>query len=134
MKVSNVLIPALFAITFISCKKNNSTPREPDTPATITFTTPASGVIYTNGSSLKIDGITNDGNGISSVRVEVKNKATGVMLFQQLTDTGGTTFYRFVWNWTVTGITAPTLATVKVVVKDVQSNEVTAQVDVNLDN
>ena len=71
---------------------------------------------------------------MSSVRIEVKNKTTNAVLFQQSSPAGNATFYRFLWNWVVTGITTITPATVKITAKDLQSNEVVKEVDITLDN
>jgi hypothetical protein len=65
--------------------------------------------------------------------VEIRNKTTGAILFQQSSTTGNVGFYRFLWNWTVTGVTGPTTATVKVIAKDKLNNEVFKEMDVQLD-
>jgi hypothetical protein len=122
------------AISFINCKKdNNSTPAS-DITGRIDFTLPIAGSIYDNGLVLKTEGGMNDDNGLSSAKVEIRNKTTGAILFQQTSATGNVTLYRFLWNWTVTGITAPITATVKVIAIDKLSNQIFKEVDVTLTN
>ncbi len=135
MIVRKLLIPLLIILSCNSCKKNSSAPPSgPDVASIITITVPASGVIYPNGSTLRVDGTATDDNGLSTVRIEIKNKATGVLLYQQQSAAGSTTFYRFVWNWVVNGITSPTVATVRVIAKDLKLNEISKLVEVTLDN
>lgn len=135
MRRIRLLIPAFFLLLLGSCKKDTaSTPSGPDIASVINVATPGTGVIFTNGSTLKIEGDVTDNNGLSTVRVEVKNKTTNAILFQQSSTAGNATFYRFLWNWVVTGITTLTPATVKITAKDLQSNEVSKEVDIKLDN
>lgn len=75
-----------------------------------------------------------DNNGLSTARVEIRNKTTTALLYQQSSTTGSVSFYRFLWNWTITGITTTTIATVKIVARDKQSNEISREIDVTLDN
>lgn len=133
--MARLIIPACLLFILISCKKDSTTtPPGPNVASVINITTPGIGVIYTNGSTLKIEGDVTDNNGLATVRVEVKNKTTNAILFQQSSTAGNATFYRFLWNWVVTGITTITPATVKITAKDLQSNEVSKEVDISLDN
>ena len=75
-----------------------------------------------------------DNNGLSTARVEIRNKTTTALLYQQSSTTGSVSFYRFLWNWTITGITTTTIATVKIVARDKQSKEISREIDVTLDN
>ena len=133
MKVSFVSALVLLVFIGLSCGKDGGTPPPPpDTPGTINITSPTATIIYLNGDNLKVEGEMTDINVLSSARVEIKNQA-GSVLFAQTTSTGNVTFFRFLWNWTITGITGPTVLTVKVTAKDKQSNEVSSQLNINVD-
>ncbi|HMU46967.1 MAG TPA: hypothetical protein PKC72_11395 [Chitinophagaceae bacterium] len=119
-------------LLFGSCKKDSAT--EPEVATIINITSPATLAIYLNGSNLTIEGDMSDDNVLSQARVEIRNKSTNAILFQQASSTGNVGFYRFLWNWTITGITTTTMATVKVIAKDKLSNEVSKEVDITLDN
>ncbi len=116
----------------VSCNKDGGG-SEPDVPSTVTITSPVAMTLYINGTTLRVEGEMADNNVLSSARVEIRNKSTGAILFQQSSTTGNVGFYRFLWNWTVSGVTAPFTATVKVTAKDKLSNEVIKEVDVQLD-
>jgi len=119
----------------ISCKKNSSSTTPPaDTPSDIQITSPTAGTIGINGTNLRIEGTITDNNVLTSARVEIRNKNSGAVLFQQSSSTGNVTFYRFLWNWTITGITSTIQATIKVTAKDKYLYEVFKEVDIVLDN
>lgn len=124
----------LIAISFatIHCKKEEAPALPPDQPGSVTITTPVANTLYENGFVLTVEGEMIDNNVLSTARVEVRNKTTGALLFQQSTPTGNVTFFRFLWNWTVTGMTANIVATVKITAVDFQSREVSKQVDIFL--
>ena len=124
-------LSALLILAITGCEKDGSS--EPEVPSTITITSPSPSAIYINGAVLKVEGEMSDNNVLATARVEIRNKTTGAILFQQSTSTGNVGFYRFLWNWTVTGVTAPFTATVKVVAKDKLNNEVFKEMDVQLD-
>ena len=128
----NYLKLLVLSILFVSCNKDNNNTPAPDVPGTITVTSPSA--IYTNGNTLKVEGEMTDNNGLSTARVEIRNKTTTALLYQQSSTTGSVSFYRFLWNWTITGITTTTIATVKIVARDKQSNEISREIDVTLDN
>lgn len=128
------ILTLAFSIVFItSCKKDDDTVPA-DTAAVIDITAPAAGTIYTNGSTVSVDGTAIDNNVLSSTRLEIRNKNTNAVLYQTSTSTGNVTFYRFHWTWTVTGITTLTPATVRVISKDKYNYETSKDVDFNLDN
>lgn len=134
MMKKSVLTAILFiALCSFNCKKNNNTP-EPDVAGTILITSPSPATIYDNGFVLKTEGEMSDNNVLASAKVEIRNKTTGAILFQQTSTTGNVGFYRFLWNWTVTGITTTITATVKVIAIDKLSNQVFKEVDVTLNN
>lgn len=105
-----------------------------DTPGVINLTTPAAGIIATNGTVLRIEGDLTDVDGLSQGRVELKNKTTNAVLFQQISSTGGVSFYRFSWSWTVSGITTLTPATLKISCVDRNNKIVILERDIQLDN
>jgi hypothetical protein len=122
------------ALSFINCKKDSASTPAADIAGRIDFTLPIAGSIYDNGLVLKTEGGMNDDNGLASAKVEIRNKTTGAILFQQTSATGNVTFYRFLWNWTVTGITGVIPATVKVIAIDKLSNQIFKEVDITLTN
>ena len=126
-------------ISFISltCSKkssNNSNPPPADSPSVFQIDFPHTGVTYTNGYNLVISGTITDNNTVSTAKVEIKNKTTGAVLFQQTSAAGNVYLYRFSWNWIVTGITGSTLATVKITSTDLYNNQASSQMDITLDN
>ena len=124
-----IILPLVLLTT--ACEKDKGS--EPEAPTVINITTPGAGTIYINGSTMKIEGDMADNNVLSTARVEIKNKSNGNILFQASSPTGNVGFFRFLWNWPVTGVAAPFTATVKVTAKDKLSNEVSKEVDVQLD-
>ena len=131
-----MLFISLALISF-SCNKsssnNNSTPPA-DTPSDITIDFPNTGVIYTNGFNLVVSGIIIDNNTVTTAKVEIKNKTTGAVFFQQTSAAGNIALYRFSWNWIVTGITVNTPATVKITATDFYNNVVSKEMDITLAN
>jgi len=136
MKVFQPLFFLLItSVTAIHCNKDDGgTNNVTDTPSSITITNPMAGTIVLNGSTLRVEGEMTDLNLLATAKVEVKNKTTGAVLFQQSNPTSNVSFYRFTWNWIVTGISATTPATVKITAVDKLSNQVTKEVDVTLEN
>lgn len=136
MKKIVPVILLLFIVTItIHCKKDSgSTTPVVDTASEITITQPSAIGIYLNGTPLRIEGEMSDVNVLATARVEVKNKATGAILFQQSNPTTNVTFYRFMWSWTISGISSPTQATVKVTAIDKLSTQVSKEIDITLDN
>lgn len=126
---------AFITVLFISpgCKKN-STSTPADTLSDIQVDFPTTGTIYINGSTLTVSGTITDTDNLSSAKVEIKNKSTGVVLNQQSSTTGTVSFYRFQWGWMVSGITVSTPATVKITSTDKLGYVVSKQIDVTLDN
>lgn len=105
-----------------------------NTPGVINLTSPGAGVIVTNGTTLTVTGDLTDVDGLSQGRVELRNKNTNGVYFQQISGTGGVTFYRFLWSWVVSGITTLTPATLKITCVDRNNNIVTKEIDIQLDN
>lgn len=134
MKISfnNILFVGLL-VFLVACKKdNNNTPA--DKPAIIDITKPSTGVSYTNGTALPIEGLIIDDNGLSQARLEIRNKATGTLLNQQSSATGNFNYYNFQWTWTVTGMTATIQAIVKVISKDRYGYEASKELEITLTN
>ncbi len=125
-------------VSFISlnCKKSssNSNPPPADSPSDIQIDFPHTGVTYTNVFPLVVSGIIIDNNTVATAKVEIKNKTTGAVLFQQTSSAGNIALYRFSWNWTVTGITVTTPATVKITSTDFYNYQVSKELDITLDN
>ena len=117
---------------FVSCSKDDDNTTPADSPAVITTTVPAANTTYINGSILQVRGNVTDNNGLSTARVEIKNNATNAILYQQNQSTGNVTYYDLNWDWTVTGITSATNATVKITVTDRYNNQVTKDIPVIL--
>ena len=134
MRLNRIIFLLLITITGLHCKKNNNGSTTPDTAGTITISLPTTGSIYDNGFGLQVSGEMTDNNVLATAKVEIRNKTTGAILFQQTTATGNVSLYRFLWNWTVSGITSPITATVKVIAIDTRSNQVSKEVDVTLTN
>lgn len=129
------LLSLLIAITTINCKKDDGgTTNTTDTPGTITITIPTTSNVFINGTPLRVEGEMTDMNVLATAKVEIKNKATGAVLYQQSNPTTNVSFFRFMFSWTVSGITAPTPATIKVTAIDKLSNQVSKEVDVTLVN
>jgi hypothetical protein len=105
-----------------------------NTPGVINLTSPGAGVIVTNGTTLTVTGDLTDVDGLSQGRVELRNKNTNSVYFQQISGTGGVTFYRFLWSWVVSGITTLTPATLKITCVDRNNNTITKEIDIQLDN
>ncbi len=119
----------------IGCKKSSTNITTPaDSPSIITFTTPLAGVIALNGTNLSITGTISDNDVLATATVQIRNKATGAVLFQQSSTTGNVAYYNFSWNWTVTGISSATPATVRVTSIDKLGYSVYNEVDIVLDN
>lgn len=129
------LIAGFYMCTVLSCNKSSSNTTPPaDVPGSVQIDHPVANAIYTNGSPILIDGTMTDNNNLVSAKVEVKNKTTSATLYQQTTNTGNVTFYRFSWTYTLSGITTLTPGTVKVTAKDNLGNEVYKEVDITFDN
>lgn len=132
-RASSLLVITAIAIFAAGCSKDGSGNNTPaDSPAVITTTVPAANTTYMNGSVLQVRGNVTDNNGLSTARVEIKNNATNAILYQQNRSTGNVTYYDLNWDWTVTGITSATNATVKITVTDRYNNQVTKDIPVIL--
>lgn len=129
-----LLLALPFVLFFVSCKKDNGGTGATDIASIIDITKPATGIIYINGTVLPIEGLMIDDNGLTTARVEIRNKSTGTILNQQSFQTGNITAYSFNWNWTVAGMTSQITATVKVTAKDKLNNEVFKELDITLSN
>lgn len=126
-------------ISFLSltCSKkssNNSNTPPADSPSVIQIDFPHTGVTYTNGFNLVVSGTITDNNTVATAKVEIKNKTTGAILYQQNSSAGNVFLYRFSWNWIVTGITGPTPATVKITSIDFYNYQASSEIDIALDN
>jgi len=133
MKKYYLPVLIIFVLISVGCGKKDDAP-PPDSPSVITITEPLAGGIYQNGTILQIRGSISDDNSLSNAKVEIKNKNTGVVYFQQNNPTSNVIFYHLMWNWTISGITGPTLASLKITSTDRYSYQVIKEVDINLDN
>lgn len=131
-RLSFLSIIAAIAIFSSGCSKDDDNNTPADSPAVITTTLPASNTTYINGSILQVRGNVTDNNGLSTARVEIRNNATNAILYQQNQSTGNVSYYDLNWDWTVTGITSATNATVKITVTDRYNNQVTKDIPVIL--
>lgn len=131
-RLSFLSIIAAIAIFSSGCSKDDDNNTPADSPAVITTTLPASNTTYINGSILQVRGNVTDNNGLSTARVEIRNNATNAILYQQSQSTGNVSYYDLNWDWTVTGITSATNATVKITVTDRYNNQVTKDIPVIL--
>ena len=118
----------------MNCNKDSGTNIPADTAATIDITTPITGLSYLNGSNLSITGTIADNDVLATAKVEVRNKTTNAILFQQTDNTGNVGFYRYTWNWTISGITGPTPGNVKIISKDKYGRETSKDIDINFSN
>ena len=132
---TNIRLYVLLLLIFpfaVSCEKDDNNGGQ-NLPTEVVVQMPTSGQIVLNGSNLKIEGTVTDNNVIANVSVQVRNKATGAVLYSSSATTPNVTFFRYVFNWTVSGVTASTLATVKVTGRDVGGGEAFKEVDVTLE-
>lgn len=127
-----VTMAALLLIS--SCKKNSSSTPPANVAGVVNVDNPTTGLICPNGSPISINGTMSDDNGLSTAKVEVKNKTTNTTLYQATVNTGNTTYFRFSWSYTLTGNTTYSPGSVKVTAKDQLGNEVSKEVDIFLDN
>jgi hypothetical protein len=132
-----VNLPILFLVFFAvtGCKKDETgNSNVTETPSVINVTLPVASAIYTNGSVLRTEGDISDINGLATATIQIRNKTSGAILYQQSNPTGNVSFYRFTWNWTVTGISSITTATIKITATDKNSVQVSKEIDILLDN
>lgn len=129
--IALLLIPV---ISIVACKKDSGTSIPADTAATIDISTPITGLTYLNGSNLSITGTIADNDVLATAKVEVRNKTTNAILFQQTDNTGNVGFYRYTWNWTISGITGPTPGNVKIISKDKYGRETSKEIDITFSN
>lgn len=131
-KVLGLIFIFSLLIFSTNCKKDNGGTTQTDTPSVIVITVPTPGTVVLNGSVLKIEGEITDNNNLSTANVVVRNKTSGAILFQQSATTGSVSFYRFLWNWTVSGVSSTITATIRVTAKDKLNNEVFKEIEVSL--
>jgi hypothetical protein len=124
------LILALFPLA-VSCKKDDNGTQ--NLPTEIVIQMPTAGQIVLNGTNLRVEGTVTDNNVIANVTLQIRNKTTGAVLYASTVPTANVTFVRYIYNWTVSGITTQTVATVKVTGRDVGGNEGFKEVDVTLE-
>jgi hypothetical protein len=135
MKSIRLIAYVLVIATLTNCsKKDDDVTPAADSPAVITYTSPSTTAITQNGSALTIEGTILDNDGVASVKVEVKNPSNSVVYYTQTTTVANLLFYRFQWNWIVTGITAATVANIKVTTKDANGVEISKEINANLIN
>ena len=125
-----VLLLAIFPLA-ISCKKDNNGGQ--DLPTEVVIQMPTAGQIVLNGTNLRVEGTVTDNNVIGNVSVQIRNKTTGAVLYASSVPTASVTFVRYIFNWPVNGVTAQTIATVKVTGRDVGGGEAFKEVDITLE-
>ena len=125
MRLSRLTFLLFITTLGLNCKKSSSsTTPEPDIAGSVSIIAPLTGETFDNSLNFRAEGQMIDNNVLASARLEIRNKANNAILYQQTTSTGNVTFYRFLWNWTVTGITADVNATVRVIAIDKLGNQV----------
>jgi hypothetical protein len=131
----SIVIAGMFLATAGSCKKdnNNGGGSSNNSSTTVDITSPPAGVLVTNGSALTIEGTITDGDILASATLQIRNKATGAILYTANVTTPTSTLYRFLWTWNVTGVTSTFVATIKVTGKDLGGFEGSKEVDVTLE-
>ncbi len=127
-----ILLLTGFSILNTRCGDKNDTPPPADTAAVIQFTSPSAGAIFLNGTTMQVKGNIIDNDGISAVKLEVRNTASNSIMYQQNVSTSGVTYFDFNFNWTVSGISSATNATVRVICTDRYSYQVSKDVNVVL--
>ena len=128
---------AFVTVLFISlsCNKKGITTPPDANPSNIQIDLPNNtGVVYTTGFPLVVTGIIIDDDILTTAKVEIRNKTTGVILYQQTASGVNVALYRFQWSWTVTGITVTTPATVKITATDRYGYKVSKEIEITLDN
>lgn len=117
-----------------SCSKDDDNNTTPDSLSVITIQSPSAGVTYLNGGTLRIEGTINDFDRVSTARVQVKNKNTGTVYYEQTANAGDITTYFFLWNWVIVGISSPVTATVTITARDLRGFERSTALDISLSN
>ena len=125
----SILIVATILFNY-SCKKSSSSKER--NPPVISFLTPVANTYYAFGDTVSIRGSITDEN-VASASVEIRNKTTNAILFQQTSLAGNVALYNFLWKWKNTVATL-TPAKVKVVASDAAGNEAQLEVEVSLDH
>ncbi|HNR15503.1 MAG TPA: hypothetical protein PKG90_02430 [Chitinophagaceae bacterium] len=115
-----------------SCSKDNNNSNQPDNITVITINTPVSGFTYLNGGIMRIEGEINDPDKVATARVQVKNKTTNTVYFDQTSQAGNITHFFFLWDWNISGISSPVVASVIITAKDVRGFEISRSTDVNI--
>src|ERR1044071_6584147 len=110
MKFLIALLATVTFFIFISCKKSGS---KDSTAPVITFIIPGANAYYAAGDTVTIRGTITDEK-ISSASIEIRNKTTNTVLYQQTSSAGNAAAYNFLWKWKNT-VSALTPAAVKVV-------------------
>src|SRR6476620_7634231 len=100
-RLSLILLVAFITVCGMSCSKKTSTTTPADMPSDIVMDFPVTGTVYLNGSMLTASGTITDNDFLASCKVEIKNKASGAIYYQQTNATPGVSFYRYTWTWTV---------------------------------
>ena len=133
MKQCNIIFYFILLITIsFACKKSSSGTKDTTAPV-VTFTTPTANGFYASGDTVYVRGSITDDNSLASTSVEIKNKTTSAVLFQQTNSTGSVPVYSFLWKWkNNVGVLTP--ASVKVVATDASGNQNIATVDISLDH
>jgi len=114
------------------CGDKKDTAPPADTAAVIQYTTPSAGATFLNGTTMQVKGNIIDNDGISAVKLEVRNTASNTVMYQQNISTSSVTYFDFNFNWTVAGISSATNATVRVICTDRYSYQVSKDVSVVL--
>lgn len=126
------LLLALLISIISACSKNSDSDNPPDNISVITINTPTAGFTYLNGGTLRVEGEINDGDKVTSARVQIKNKTTNAIYFEQTVSAGNITRYFFNWNWVISGVSSPQAAIVSVTSRDTRGFEISKAVEVNL--
>lgn len=132
MKITYALV-FFSVIALASCKKDSNNNPGGNSDTVVVIDRPTAGQIIFNGANLAVEGTVTDNDVLANVSVQVRNKSTGAVLYSTQTTTASVSFYRYTYNWTVTGISTSLIATVKVTGRDVNGREGFREVDITLE-
>jgi len=130
-QLTTTIIFIASVVLIASCKKSGSGSKD-TTPPVITFIAPAANGFYAAGDTVTVRGTITDDN-VSTASIEIRNKTTNAVLYQQTSTAGNVSFYNFLWKWKNT-VSAITPASVKVVATDASGNQTNLEINITLDH
>ena len=126
---------AVAGLVLASCSKDgdNGGGGGNNNPTEVVVTVPTNNQIAVNGTNLLVDGTVTDLDILANVSIQIRNKNSGAVLYSAQTTTPTASFFRYTYNWTVTGVTSAFTATVKITARDLYGGEGFKEVDVYLE-